>query len=105
MMSFVKHAPPELLAKIRLLWRNIPAQLAKENRKFIYSALKSGARAREYEAALQWLDDAGMIRRVFRASPPRPVVVHHHHGGRHHTGAVAFGAAVVGGIVGALIGR
>lgn len=37
--------------------------------------------------------------------PPRPVVVHHHHGGHHHTGAVAFGAAVVGGIVGALIGR
>ena len=69
--DFVKHAPPELLAKIRMLWRNIPAQLAKENRKFIYSALKSGARAREYETALQWLDDAGMIRQVFRASPPR----------------------------------
>lgn len=69
--DFVKHAPAELLAKIRLLWRNVPAQLAKENRKFIYSALKSGARAREYEAALQWLDDAGMIRQVFRVSPPR----------------------------------
>lgn len=69
--DFVKHAPLELLAKIRLLWKNIPAQLAKENRKFIYTALKSGARAREYETALNWLDDAGMIHQVFRASPPR----------------------------------
>ena len=69
--DFVKHAPPELLAKIRLLWKNVPAQLAKENRKFIYTALKSGARAREYETALNWLDDAGMIHQVFRASPPR----------------------------------
>jgi predicted AAA+ superfamily ATPase len=69
--DFVKHAPLELLGKIRLLWRNIPAQLAKENRKFIYSALKSGARAREYETALEWLDDAGMLHQVFRVSPPR----------------------------------
>lgn len=69
--DFVKHAPPELLGKIRLLWQNIPAQLAKENKKFIYTALKSGARAREYETALQWLHDAGMIRQVFRVSPPR----------------------------------
>ena len=69
--DFVKHAPPELLGKIRLLWHNVPAQLAKENKKFIYTALKSGARAREYETALQWLDDAGMICQVFRVSPPR----------------------------------
>lgn len=69
--DFVKHAPPELLGKIRLLWHNIPAQLAKENKKFIYSALKSGARAREYETALQWLDDAGMLHQVYRVSPPR----------------------------------
>lgn len=69
--DFAKHAPVELLPKIRLLWRNIPAQLAKENRKFIYSALKSGARAREYETALEWLDDAGMVHQVFRVSPPR----------------------------------
>ena len=69
--DFVKHAPPELLGKIRLLWHNIPAQLAKENKKFIYTALKPGARAREYETALQWLDDAGMIHQVSRVSPPR----------------------------------
>lgn len=69
--DFVKHAPPELLGKIRLLWQNVPAQLAKENKKFIYTALKSGARAREYETALQWLNDAGMIRQVYRVTPPR----------------------------------
>ena len=46
-------------------------KLAKENKKFIYSALKSGARAREYESALQWLDDAGMMRQVFRVGTPR----------------------------------
>ncbi|MBQ3289766.1 MAG: ATP-binding protein [Kiritimatiellae bacterium] len=69
--DFVKHAPIAMLPKIRLLWNSIPAQLAKENKKFVYAALKTGARAREYEAALQWLDDAGMIRRVYRASTPR----------------------------------
>ncbi len=69
--DFKKHAPPDLLAKIRLLWNNLPAQLAKENKKFIYTALRPGARAREYETALQWLDDAGMLRQVYRVSPPR----------------------------------
>lgn len=68
--DFAKHAPPAMLPKIRLLWRNIPAQLAKENRKFVYAAMKNGARAREYEDALRWLDDAGMIHQVYRVSPP-----------------------------------
>lgn len=68
--DFAKHAPVSLLPKIRLLWHSIPAQLAKENKKFIYTALKAGARAREYEAALQWLDDAGMVRQVFRVGTP-----------------------------------
>ena len=69
--DFVKHAPATMLPKIRLLWRSIPSQLARENKKFVYTALKSGARAREYESALQWLDDAGMIRQVFRVGTPR----------------------------------
>ena len=68
--DFAKHAPISLLPKIRLLWHSIPAQLAKENKKFIYTALKAGARAREYESALQWLDDAGMVRQVFRVGTP-----------------------------------
>ena len=69
--DFVKHAPIAMLPKIRLLWNSIPSQLAKENKKFIYAALKTGARAREYESALQWLDDAGMVRQVFRTGTPR----------------------------------
>ncbi len=70
--DFAKHAySPFLLAKLRLLWNNIPAQLAKENRKFIYKALRQGARAREYEEALQWLNDAGMAHQLFRVDPPR----------------------------------
>ena len=69
--DFVKHASAAMLPKIRLLWNSIPSQLAKENKKFVYTALKSGARAREYESALQWLDDAGMIKQVFRVGTPR----------------------------------
>lgn len=69
--DFVKHAPPSLLPKIRLLWNSVPSQLAKENKKFIYTALRSGARAREYETALQWLEDADMVHQVFRVGTPR----------------------------------
>ena len=69
--DFVKHASLTMLPKIRLLWNSIPAQLAKENKKFIYTALKPGARAREYESALQWLNDAGMISQVYRVGTPR----------------------------------
>lgn len=69
--DFEKHANGALLTRIRLLWNNIPAQLAKENKKFIYTAMKPGARAREYEEALEWLDDAGMIRILRRVSIPR----------------------------------
>ena len=68
--DFAKHAPSALLPKIRLLWNAIPAQLAKENKKLIYTALRPGARAREYETALQWLEDAGMVRQVHRVSRP-----------------------------------
>ena len=68
--DFAKHADGALLAKIRLLWSSIPAQLAKENKKFVYTALRQGARAREYEVALEWLEDAGMIRIVRNVSTP-----------------------------------
>ena len=69
--DFAKHADGALLAKIRLLWNSIPAQLAKENKKFVYTALRHGARAREYEVALEWLEDAGMIRIVRNVSTPQ----------------------------------
>lgn len=69
--DFAKHAKPRLLAKIRLMWESIPAQLAKENKKFIYTALRSGARAREYEIALAWLRDAGLVHTVANISTPK----------------------------------
>ena len=75
--DFKKHAPMELLPKIRLVWNNIPAQLSKENKKFIYTALKPGARAREYEMAIEWLQDAGMAYMHHRVCPPRLPLAHY----------------------------
>ncbi len=66
--DFSKHAPSALVPKLRYLWNSIPSQLAKENKKFIYGLVKDGARAREYEDALLWLLDSGLIRRVGRVS-------------------------------------
>ena len=59
--DFSKHAPNNIVPRIRALWNNIPTQLSKENKKFIYGLVKEGARAREYEAALAWLIDCGLI--------------------------------------------
>ncbi len=64
------HAPPEVVRRIRMLWNSIPAQLAKENKKFIYGRIREGARAREYELALLWLADCGLVHRVHRVSVP-----------------------------------
>lgn len=75
--DFKKHAPLELLPKIRLIWNSIPSQLAKENAKFIYTALKPGARAREYESAVEWLRDAGMAYRHYRVGTPRLPLAHY----------------------------
>lgn len=63
-LEFAKHAPPPDIPKLSLIWESIPVQLGKENKKFIFSALKKSARAREYENALQWLQDTGLILRV-----------------------------------------
>ncbi len=75
--DFKKHAPVELLPRIRLVWNSIAAQLAKENKKFLYSSLKTGARAREFEVALEWLRDAGMVYRHHRVCPPRLPLAHY----------------------------
>ena len=64
--DFSKHIPPELLAKVRLVWNSIPAQLAKENKKFMYGALKKGARAKDFKDAIEWLSNAGLIHKVYR---------------------------------------
>ena len=65
-----KHTTPQEVVRITQVWQSIPSQLARENKKFIYGAIKSGARAREFELAIQWLQDAGLVIRVNRASKP-----------------------------------
>ena len=64
--DFSKHAPNNIVPRIRQLWNNIPTQLAKENKKFIYGLVKEGARAREYEVALSWLIDCGLVYQINR---------------------------------------
>lgn len=68
--DFSKHAPSEQVMRIRMVWESIPSQLFKENKKFIYGALKKGARATEFEMAIQWLVDAGLLYKVPRCTKP-----------------------------------
>lgn len=68
--DFSKHAPKETVPRIRMVWDSIPMQLAKENRKFIYGALREGARAKEFEMAIQWLLDCGLIHKSRRVEKP-----------------------------------
>lgn len=63
-MDFAKHAPPHDIPKLTIIWDSIPKHLAKENKKFVFNAVKKGARAREYENALKWLEDTGLIYKV-----------------------------------------
>lgn len=65
-----KHAPSEIVTRIRMLWNSIPTQLAKENKKFIYGLVREGARAREYEVAMTWLLDIGLVHKVNRVKKP-----------------------------------
>jgi uncharacterized protein len=68
--DFSKHAPNEIVPRIRMLWNSIPVQLAKENKKFIYGAIRQGARAKDYELAMSWLIDCGLIHKVNRVTKP-----------------------------------
>jgi hypothetical protein len=68
--DFSKHAPNEIVPRIRLVWQSLPSQLAKENRKFTYGNLKKGARAREFEMAIEWLTNAGIVHKVNRCNKP-----------------------------------
>ena len=65
-----KHAPKNEIPRINMVWRSLVSQLARENRKFLYGALKKGGRAKEFETAIQWLVDAGIANRVHRISKP-----------------------------------
>lgn len=69
-LDFSKHAPVELVPRIGMVWNSIPAQLAKENRKFIYGLMKEGARAKDFELAIQWLVNCNQVHKVYRVSKP-----------------------------------
>jgi len=68
--DFSKHAPNDIVPRIRMLWNSIPAQLAKENKKFIYGLIKEGSRAKDYDLALLWLADCGLAHKVHRVTAP-----------------------------------
>lgn len=69
-LDFAKYASPVEIPRIRAIWHSLPAQLSKENRKFIYKVVREGARSKDYEDALLWLNDAGMIYKVHSISKP-----------------------------------
>ncbi len=68
--DFSKHAPHEIVPRLRMLWNSIPSQLAKENKKFIYGLIREGSRAKEYETALLWLSDCGLVHPIHRVNQP-----------------------------------
>lgn len=68
--DFGKHAPKEDLPRIRMVWNAVPLQLAKENKKFFFGQVKAGARARDFEKAIQWLTDCGLLTKVYRVEKP-----------------------------------
>jgi len=68
--DFSKHAPYDVVPRINMVWQSIPSQLARENKKFVYGALKEGARAKDFELAIQWLVDSGILLKCNRISKP-----------------------------------
>jgi predicted AAA+ superfamily ATPase len=68
--DFSKHAPKEILPRINMVWDSIPVQLAKENKKFIYGVIREGARAKDFELAIQWLTDAGLLHKTHAVTKP-----------------------------------
>lgn len=76
--DFSKHTSNIFASKVSLIWNGIPSQLAKENKKFVYQVIKSGARAREYEEALNWLYNANLIEKIYNVSKPAfPLKAYH----------------------------
>ena len=66
--DFSKHAPASVVPKLRMVWNSIPSQLAKENKKFIYGLIRKGGRAKDYETAIMWLCDCGLVHKVSRVN-------------------------------------
>lgn len=76
-LDFAKHAPATDIPKLSMIWESLPAQLTRENRKFMFSVIKEGARSREYENALTWLANARLIHRcTLVATPKLPLAAH-----------------------------
>ncbi|MBQ9105150.1 MAG: ATP-binding protein [Mailhella sp.] len=96
--DFSKHAPNEIVPRLRMLWNSIPSQLAKENKKFIYGLVREGARAKDYETAIMWLSDCGLVHKVGRVNAAgRPL--------RAYEGLKAFKLFVVDvGLLGCMAG-
>ena len=69
-VDFSKYAEPAEVTRIRAVWHSLPAQLSKEHRKFIYKVIRTGARAKDYESALTWLSDAGLVYQIFNVTKP-----------------------------------
>jgi len=76
-LDFAKHAPSTDVPKLTQIWDSIPKHLAKENKKFVFSAIKKGARGRAYENALTWLEDAGLIHRAYASQSPKHPLKHY----------------------------
>ncbi|MCD8104682.1 MAG: ATP-binding protein [Lachnospiraceae bacterium] len=68
--DFSKHAPVETVPRIQMVWNSIPMQLTKENKKFVYGQVREGARAKDFELAIQWLSDCGLVHKGYRVSKP-----------------------------------
>jgi uncharacterized protein len=69
--DFAKYAPLDIAPRLNMVWQSIPAQLAKENKKFVYNILKEGARAKDFEIAIQWLTDSGLLLKTNRIKVPK----------------------------------
>ena len=77
--DFSKHAPSDIVPKIRMVWNSIPSQLAKENKKFIYGLVREGGRAKKFETAIMWLCDCGLVHKVSRITTPNlPLKAYEH---------------------------
>ena len=69
--DFSKHAPANIVPRIRMVWNSLPSQLAKENKKFVYGLIREGGRAKDYETAIMWLSDCGLVHKVSRVNAGR----------------------------------
>jgi predicted AAA+ superfamily ATPase len=78
--DFSKHPPREIVPRIRMVWQSVPSQLGRENKKFIYGVLREGARAKDFELAIQWLTDSGLLLKSHRVSKPfLPLIAYQDH--------------------------